>query len=251
MEEIYANVDPVKPVSQILTPSNRDSSSSRKKIYLVVLISLGLLNVLLLTGLISLGVHSRDLGSLAAGLSNIKDNLTDRLQASNDQLSFMTEQRDLLKANLTEMSKELIRLQSLSKQKKTCSAGWSMFGCSCYYLSTRSGSWDEGREDCRNKGSDLLVIDSADEQKYVSALTEKFVWIGLNDKDTEGSWKWVDGSSPNFTYWSKAQPDNGGGDPRWGEEDCAYILSSDQRRWNDRSCSASMQWICEKVPTKV
>ncbi|MED6272744.1 hypothetical protein CHARACLAT_033612, partial [Characodon lateralis] len=87
--------------------------------------------------------------------------------------------------------------------------------------------------------------------KYVSALTEKFVWIGLNGNDTEGSWKWVDGSSPSFTYWSKAQPDNGGGDTQWGEEDCAYILSSGQRLWNDLSCSASMQWICEKVPTKV
>ncbi|KAK5621541.1 hypothetical protein CRENBAI_001595 [Crenichthys baileyi] len=124
-----------------------------------------------------------------------------------------------------------------------------MFSCSCYYLSTSSGSWDEGREDCRNRGGDLLVIDSAEEQKYVSALTGKLVWIGLNDKDTEGSWKWVDGSSPSFTYWSKAQPDNGGGDSRWGEEDCVQI--SDQGLWNDRSCSASMQWICEKVPTEV
>ncbi|MEQ2254014.1 hypothetical protein ILYODFUR_038555 [Ilyodon furcidens] len=70
-----------------------------------------------------------------------------------------------------------------------------MFGCSCYYLSTSSGSWDEGREDCKNRGGDLLVIDSADEQKFISTFTKQQAWIGLNDKETEGSWKWVDGTS--------------------------------------------------------
>ncbi|KAI3355682.1 hypothetical protein L3Q82_004268 [Scortum barcoo] len=53
----------------------------------------------------------------AAELSTIQANLTERLQESNTKLVSSIEERDQLKANLTEMTEELKRLQSLSKQK--------------------------------------------------------------------------------------------------------------------------------------
>uniref|UniRef100_A0A3P9P6R6 CD209 antigen-like protein A n=1 Tax=Poecilia reticulata TaxID=8081 RepID=A0A3P9P6R6_POERE len=129
--------------------------------------------------------------------------------------------------------------------EKTCPEGWRMFSCSCYLLSTSSGSWDEGRTDCRTRGGDLVVIDDDDEQKFISTFTNKQTWIGLNDKETEGSWKWVDGT-PLAKYWAAQQPDNGGGDPQWGEEDCAHTRISVS--WNDLKCSASLHWLCEKDP---
>ncbi|XP_027880148.1 CD209 antigen-like protein E [Xiphophorus couchianus] len=244
MEEIYMNVHPVKTVCQIQGPG-----SSKKRLYVGVIISLGLLNVFLLIGLISLGVFFHDAGSLAADLTDTKDNLTDRLQDSNNQLSAMIEERDRLNATLTEMSNEIIRLQSLLKKKKTCPAGWRTFSCSCYFLSTSSGSWNKAREDCRNRGGDLVVINDDDEQNFLSTIINKETWIGLNDIETEGSWKWVDDTPLTqllTKHWSKKQPDNGGGDPYWGEEDCAHINT--EKLWNDRNCSSSMQWICEKDP---
>ncbi|KAM4562041.1 CD209 antigen-like protein C isoform 2-T2 [Fundulus diaphanus] len=243
MEEIYANVDSNKSVCDIPITNSIGSRSSKKTLYLGLLISLGLLNVFLLIGLISLGVYSHGLGSLTADFSDIKDNLTDHLQASNDQLILMTEQRDLMKSNLTEMSKELIRLQNLSKQR------WSMSSCSCYLLSTTTGSWDKGREDCRNRGGDLVVIDNPEEQRFISTFANKDAWIGLNDKETEGSWKWVDGTSLTLANWKQNQPDNGGGDPQWGEEDCAHLIKEWKSSWNDRLCTISLFWICEKGAT--
>uniref|UniRef100_A0A3Q3A435 CD209 antigen-like protein E n=1 Tax=Kryptolebias marmoratus TaxID=37003 RepID=A0A3Q3A435_KRYMA len=133
------------------------------------------------------------------------------------------------------MKKELIALQSSLKKKKLCPAGWTMFRSSCYVISG-CGSWDEGRQDCRNKEADLVVVDGTEEQRFLSTLTKKSAWIGLTDKEKEGSWKWTDGSSLTLTNWKKSQPDNGG---TWStEEDCADL--QENGLWNDLSCSASL-----------
>ena len=49
-------------------------------------------------------------------------------------------------------------------------------------------------------------------------------------------------------YWGTDQPDNGKGDLDYGEEDCAHMRSGTktEENWNDVSCDASLQWICEK-----
>ncbi|XP_022596302.1 CD209 antigen-like protein E [Seriola dumerili] len=244
MEEIYVNVEDIKP-----SISQTGPRSSERRFHGAVVVSLSLLSVFLLTGLVVLSVHYHKNSN--AELSAGEANLTECLQASDIKLSSLTEERDQLNISLTEMTKELKRLQSLSKQKKTCPAGWRMFNGSCYLLSTQSGSWEKGREDCRARGADLVVIDSLEEQTFLDefAAVEEFWWIGLTDRDKEGTWKWIDGTPLTQSYWCEKQPDNGGGDPQWGEEDCAHIYTSkdSDKNWNDRSCTASMKWICEKM----
>ncbi|KAM6919971.1 C-type lectin domain family 4 member E-like [Lycodopsis pacificus] len=78
--------------------------------------------------------------------------------------------------------------------EKTCPEGWRRFNSSCYLLSTRSGSWEESRKDCRDKGADLVIIDSLREQKFLLSIVTDHSWIGLSDRDDEGTWKWVDGT---------------------------------------------------------
>ncbi|XP_045910715.1 CD209 antigen-like protein A [Micropterus dolomieu] len=186
----------------------------------------------------------------AADFFIINTNLTERLQASNNKLSSMSEERELLNASLIETTKELNRLQCLIRQNTLCPAEWRMFLCSCYLLSSEAGSWTKGRQDCRNRGADLVIIDSAKEQKFLSDFTkaETWSWIGLTIEEKEGSWKWIDGTPLTLRYWEAGQPDNGGGDSKWGEEDCAHIRTGKktEENWNDRSCSASLRWICEK-----
>ncbi|XP_026232666.1 asialoglycoprotein receptor 2-like [Anabas testudineus] len=169
----------------------------------------------------------------------IKTNLTELLQA-------LTQERNHLKTSLTEMSAERKRLQCLCKQKKTCPPGWTKFWCSCYLLSTKTGSWATGREDCRTRGGDLVVIDSIEEQTYVSKFTNTNTWIGLSDSDEEGTWEWVDETPLTVKYWSLNQPDNGNGLTEQSEEDCVYIIGGGASKWRDYSCEAFLLWMCEK-----
>ncbi|KAK9541818.1 hypothetical protein VZT92_001836 [Zoarces viviparus] len=250
MEEIYLNIEYEKSkISSRPSRTHPGPRSSESRSHGAVVLSLGLLSVFLLAGLIGLGVHYHNsVGGSTADLSTIKANLTERLRASEDKLSSVSLERDLLKASLINLTEEMDRLQRWSKQKKTCPKGWRMFSCSCYLLSTRSGSWEESRKDCRDKGADLVIIDSLQEQKFISSIVTHRTWIGLSDGDDEGTWKWVDGTPLTEAYWYRP-PDNGGGDPQWGEEDCAEIVVGRNAKgnWNDVRCDNSLHWICENL----
>ncbi|XP_067372126.1 CD209 antigen-like protein C, partial [Channa argus] len=215
--------------------------SSDRRLYKTIGLCLGLLSVFLLAGLIVLGVHYDNSAQRAAAeLSSIKTNLTELLQDIKNKVSSLTEERDQLNTRLNKTAEELNKCQ-----KRTCPAGWMMFSYSCYLLSTESGSWTKGREDCRKRGADLVVINSAEEQTFLSAFTRMGTWIGLSDRDEEGTWRWIDGTTLTFKYWDVMEPNNEDKDSTDGE-DCAEIKVQKGHKWNDLSCEVSQQWICEK-----
>ncbi|XP_027146683.1 C-type lectin domain family 4 member E-like isoform X1 [Larimichthys crocea] len=228
MEEIYANIEDARPVKPKPSAHQTGPRSSKKPFHRAMVLCLGLLSVFLLAGLIGLGIHYH---------GTIHDSMA--------ELSSISEERDLLKANLTEM--ELDRLQCFSKQKKTCPSQWIMFSCSCYFFSTVSDSWEKGRQDCRDKRADLVKIDSYEEQEFLSKIIQQTTWIGLNDRENEKIWKWSDETPLTVAYWAKMQPDNGGGSEVYGEEDCVDLRhgGKPEENWNDLNCDKKLRWICE------
>ncbi|CDR00667.1 unnamed protein product [Oncorhynchus mykiss] len=71
---------------------------------------------------------------------------------------------------------------------------------------------------------------------------KNYVWIGLTDSVSEGTWKWVDDTPLTTKYWNSGEP-NGG-----RAENCVYFYSwsSDTGAWWDYDCSYQYRWICEK-----
>ncbi|XP_024142500.2 C-type lectin domain family 17, member A-like [Oryzias melastigma] len=149
-----------------------------------------------------------------------------------------------MNSSLIETTKKLMDFE---QGKTGCPVGWIYFRSSCYYFSGESGSWDKARNFCKNKGADLVVMNSREEKKFISAFKKKPVWIGLSDKAEEGTFKWVDGSPLTLKFWGGRQPDNGGGEH--GEEDCVQFVFEYSGIWNDASCKTSSQGLCEKRAT--
>ncbi|XP_041662299.1 CD209 antigen-like protein A [Cheilinus undulatus] len=244
-EEIYVNAEDIKPVD-IRPPTIQTSpGSSHGRFYRPVVLFLGLLSIILLAGIIGLGVlYLVSAHHASVELSTIKANLTVQLQVKDQQLSTLTEQRDLLNVSLTNIRKNLM---SLSKQMKTCPAGWKMFQCSCYFFSTHKNTWNECRKDCQDKDADLVIINSPEEEEFLTNNIKGSTWIGLSDQEKEGTWKWTDGTQLTMAYWWRGQPDNGGGNPQYGEEDCCHFATyKKEAKWNDLRCDTPLLWVCEK-----
>uniref|UniRef100_A0A3B1IH84 C-type lectin domain-containing protein n=1 Tax=Astyanax mexicanus TaxID=7994 RepID=A0A3B1IH84_ASTMX len=120
--------------------------------------------------------------------------------------------------------------------------GWTYFStpvCTTTVLRRKRGVRPD--RTAERKGADLVIINSQMEQRFID---EKFgqAWIGLTDHDSEGVWKWVDGSSMTYGYWRRGEP-NGVGD-----EDCVESGHNNEKTWswNDLSCTIERRWICER-----
>uniref|UniRef100_A0AAZ3NZ99 C-type lectin domain-containing protein n=1 Tax=Oncorhynchus tshawytscha TaxID=74940 RepID=A0AAZ3NZ99_ONCTS len=134
-------------------------------------------------------------------------------------------------------------LNKLQLTAKTCTEGWQRFGCSCYYISTEVNTWDYARQDCLNRGADLVIVNSEDEQVFLTTF-DRWIWIGLTDRGTQGTWKWVDGTPLTKAFWWWSEPDSA-----TGEKDCAMMYGGVQNiplhAWNYFRCDKKLEWICE------
>ena len=92
--------------------------------------------------------------------------------------------------------------------------------------------------DCIEKNAHLASIHSKPEHDFLWKLaSKKRVWIGAKLIGT--SIQWLDGTTFDFKYWSRGQPDNAG-----RREHCIEILTSGQ--WNDFPCENKFPYVCKK-----
>ncbi|GAA6071398.1 hepatic lectin-like, partial [Tachysurus ichikawai] len=145
----------------------------------------------------------------------------DQLQTS---LKNRTSERDQLQTSLKNQLQN--KLQEIDTYTKL---GWSYFNSSIYYFSTGMENWANSRQGCKNRGADLVIIDSTEEEEFISLhLDIRRAWIGLSDRETKGEWKWVDGTNLTIGFWMAGEPNN-----LYGDEDCVEILGAlEIKIWN-------------------
>ena len=105
-------------------------------------------------------------------------------------------------------------------------------------------AWDKAEEFCRTKGAHLASVTSKATNDYIEAelnQRDHHIFIGGSDKESEGTWKWSDGSTWEFTNWGtiqgQEQPSNTTG------QDCLEYHSS-KWKWNDVRCTYRGNFLC-------
>ncbi|XP_022613796.1 macrophage mannose receptor 1-like isoform X2 [Seriola dumerili] len=125
-----------------------------------------------------------------------------------------------------------------------CSSPWIPYNGHCFHLNRTQKTWSEAQTECVHEGGDLVSIRNVEEQSFVIsqlgyASTDE-LWIGLNDRKTEGLFDWSDHSTVSFTSWE------------FGKvavsthiKDCV-LIRGEKGNWVDRVCDERHGFICMK-----
>lgn len=112
-----------------------------------------------------------------------------------------------------------------------------------YLVCTKALPWLEARKRCTSQMTDMVKIDNQSELDFIynTFIKGKNIefWIGLNDKEQEGKYLWIDGTEASYTNWASGQPNNA------GDSDCVKIKSDG--KWDDRICSEAYPVLCEEI----
>ena len=87
---------------------------------------------------------------------------------------------------------------------------------------------------------------------YVLVIVNKGLWIGLNDRDVEGVFRWTDGEALSYDKWKiraqNREPDDlytVAGNQLTGADCVTTALQSDGSTfWFDQACSQEKMFIC-------
>ena len=128
---------------------------------------------------------------------------------------------------------------------EACKEGWEMKGEHCYLWSTDKKNWTAAEDFClKERGHLASATSKATSVFFWEGMKRKGirnVWIGGNDIEKEGTWKWPKACYPwKATFWASGEPNN------WGNEDCMEMRIGNKGRWNDRLCSAKNNFICSQ-----
>ncbi|XP_051813001.1 uncharacterized protein LOC127536489 [Acanthochromis polyacanthus] len=97
-------------------------------------------------------------------------------------------------------------------------------------------SWRDAQSHCRGLSSDLVSIQSAEENMAVRNVSaSQNVSIGL----FKDPWKWSDGSNSSFRFWRRNQPNYNN-----MNQDCVAAVFNAEGQWNDLKCSGKRNFIC-------
>ena len=116
----------------------------------------------------------------------------------------------------------------------------------CYKASpfTEKLNFKDAMEKCGSMNAKLAEPMNTEENENIATKlsgTAAFsrYWIGISDKDTEGTFKYAsDASEVEFTSWRRGQPNN-----RWPKLDCTAFKNGE---WNTANCeNREFPYICQ------
>ncbi|XP_034044176.1 CD209 antigen-like protein C [Thalassophryne amazonica] len=211
-----------KAPAQISSLKNRNAAESGNKLYMLVGVGFGFLCILQVAVNISLRLSHYS---------------SDHQPALRTRCTNLSDERDELRIQMK-------HFDDLFQQ------GWIYFSHRFYYVSPIKKNWQESQDDCLARDAHLVIINSNEEQEF-SKIFNRPLWIGLTDRETEGIWKWVDGTPLTIRFWNAGQANHHHGET----QDCVEIAEPPRllfflhqgNDWNDVPCGKQNFWMCEKT----
>ncbi|XP_051828468.1 CD209 antigen isoform X2 [Antechinus flavipes] len=191
----------------------------------------------------TLNLRAKEKLEVSQLIEQLNKNLNLRTKEKIEASQLIDQLNKTLNLRAEEQNEVSLLIKQLNKTLSTfcqpCPYKWELYKDSCYFFSVNQNSWEEAREACKIDGSDLVIVSSSEEQKYLKQKIDlsHVWWLGLSDKKKEGTWHWVDGTILEQSFWNEGEPNNA------GDEDYCELTS---KSWNDASCSKKNKWICEK-----
>ncbi|KAM6326051.1 killer cell lectin-like receptor subfamily B member 1C isoform 2-T2 [Alca torda] len=121
-----------------------------------------------------------------------------------------------------------------------CPVNWTLRGTKCYWVSDGIRPWNAGREDCGNRGAELLMLGDQDELDFLNKSLQKptrYFWIGLF---AGKGWTWLNGSRLDPSRFRLSPLAEGGS--------CGVIKEG---RISSEGCASALPWICQKEATQL
>ena len=113
----------------------------------------------------------------------------------------------------------------------------------CYKLNRWRETWKAARNFCRNKDGDLVSIKDQQTNEFIVSLGPPNGKLLLGGHDeTEGEWKWSDGSHMVYSNWNNGEPNN-----KNGAEDNLIINNRDGGKWADVPENTKAWFFCQKA----
>ncbi|KAJ7385794.1 Cartilage matrix protein [Desmophyllum pertusum] len=97
----------------------------------------------------------------------------------------------------------------------TGGAGNKCFADSCYMFTKSGKTWTDNQNSCRDKGGDLVSIETEEEWTFINSQIQTLTLAGSNEwhiglKKVGQHWMWVSGKPLTIVKWQKQQPSGDG-----------------------------------------
>lgn len=125
--------------------------------------------------------------------------------------------------------------------------GTAVFGNKIFAVFDNPVSYDYAKTVSEKMGGHLASIHNAEELKAVKKVCNSFAvayWLGATDLETEGIWKWEDGTPWDYENWDKGEPNNG---TYYGDGEHHLEIDAKTGFWNDKTqrYNSSLGFIAE------
>ncbi len=111
-----------------------------------------------------------------------------------------------------------------------------------YLLLDESLTWEEAQVKAQQLGGNLVTINDAAEDQWLKQTfgQDESFWMGMTDRDQEGTFRWASGEAVTYTNWAPGEPND------WqGTQDYGRTNFGSNQQWDDNHFYSKHRSIVE------